>query len=47
MPRVGLDSEAVVETAAELADAHGLQALTLAALADQLGIRAAVAVCPP
>jgi AcrR family transcriptional regulator len=40
MPRVGLDSEAVVETAAELADARGLQALTLAALADRLGIRA-------
>ena len=40
MPRVGLDSEVVVETAAALADARGLQALTLAALADRLGIRA-------
>ncbi len=40
MPRAGLDSEAVVEAAAELADASGLEAVTLAALADRLGIRA-------
>jgi AcrR family transcriptional regulator len=40
MPRVGLDSEAVVGAAAELADAVGLEAVTLAALADRLGIRA-------
>lgn len=40
MPRAGLDSEAVVDAAAELADAAGLEAVTLAALADRLGIRA-------
>jgi AcrR family transcriptional regulator len=40
MPRAGLDSEAVVTAAAKLADADGLQALTLARLADQLGVRA-------
>ncbi|MGO9819904.1 MAG: TetR-like C-terminal domain-containing protein [Solirubrobacteraceae bacterium] len=40
MPRAGLDSEAVVEAAAELADASGFEAVTLAALADRLGIRA-------
>jgi AcrR family transcriptional regulator len=40
MPRAGLDSEAVVEAAAELADTNGFEAVTLAALADRLGIRA-------
>ncbi len=40
MPRVGLDSEAVVSAAAELADADGLEALTLARLAERLGVRA-------
>jgi AcrR family transcriptional regulator len=40
MPRAGLDSEAVVEVAAEMADHTGLEAVTLAALADRLGIRA-------
>ena len=40
MPRIGLDSEAVVAAAAELADAEGLEALTLARLAARLGIRA-------
>jgi AcrR family transcriptional regulator len=40
MPRVGLDAEAVVSAAAELADADGLDHLTLARLADRLGVRA-------
>jgi AcrR family transcriptional regulator len=39
MPRVGLDSEAVVVAAAELADAQGLEAMTLARLAERLGVR--------
>jgi len=39
MPRAGLSTEAVVAAAAELADAEGLRALTLAALAAQLGVR--------
>jgi AcrR family transcriptional regulator len=40
MPRVGLDTEAVVAAAAELADAEGLETVTLAALASKLGVRA-------
>ncbi len=40
MPRAGLGSEAVVDAAAELADEVGFEAVTLAALADRLGIRA-------
>ncbi len=40
MPRIGLDADAVVAAAAELADAEGLGALTLAQLAARLGIRA-------
>jgi AcrR family transcriptional regulator len=40
MPRAGLDSDGVVGAAAELADAEGLDALTLARLAGRLGIRA-------
>lgn len=40
MPRAGLHSEAVVSAAAELADADGLEAVTLARLADRLGVRA-------
>jgi AcrR family transcriptional regulator len=40
MPRAGLDSEAVVVAAAGLADSGGLESLTLARLADHLGIRA-------
>ena len=40
MPRAGLDREAVVTAAAELADAEGLEAVTLARLADRLGVRA-------
>jgi AcrR family transcriptional regulator len=39
MPRAGLDAEAVVAAAAELADAEGLPALTLARLAERLGVR--------
>ncbi len=39
MPRAGLDAEAVVTTAAALADDGGLAKLTLARLATALGIR--------
>jgi AcrR family transcriptional regulator len=39
MPRAGLDAEAVVATAARIADADGLEAVTLARLADTLGVR--------
>jgi AcrR family transcriptional regulator len=39
MPRAGLSAEAVTEAAAELADADGLEAVTLAALAARLGVR--------
>ena len=39
MPRAGLDPRAVVRTAAELADRHGLDHLTLAMLAQSLGVR--------
>ena len=39
MPRRGLDRAAVVEAAAALADAEGLEQLTLARLAHDLGIR--------
>jgi AcrR family transcriptional regulator len=38
-PRAGLDAEAVVAAASSLADADGLQALTLARLAERLGVR--------
>jgi AcrR family transcriptional regulator len=40
MPRAGLDSEAVVSAAAELSDVGGLEAVTLAQLAEHLGVRA-------
>ncbi|HWF55477.1 MAG TPA: WHG domain-containing protein [Solirubrobacteraceae bacterium] len=40
MPRAGLDQARVVQAAAELADEQGLQALTVARLAERLGIRA-------
>lgn len=40
MPRAGLDAESVVTTAAALADADGLDAVTLARVADALGVRA-------
>ncbi len=39
MPRSGLDSDAVVAAAAALADAEGLQAVTLAKVAAQLGVK--------
>jgi AcrR family transcriptional regulator len=39
MPRAGLDADAVVSAAAELADAEGLDAVTLARLAADLGVR--------
>jgi AcrR family transcriptional regulator len=39
MPRAGLDAAAVVGAAAKLADADGLEAVTLARLAAVLGIR--------
>lgn len=38
MPRAGLDRDAVVREAAQLADEIGLAALTMAALAKRLGI---------
>jgi AcrR family transcriptional regulator len=40
VPRAGLDAEAVVAAAAELADAEGLEAVTLARLAARLNVRA-------
>jgi AcrR family transcriptional regulator len=40
MPRVGLDTDAVVGAAARLADADGLESVTLARLAAELGVRA-------
>jgi len=40
MPRQGLDTQAVVDAAAALADAEGLEAVTLARLGAQLGVRA-------
>lgn len=39
MPRVGLDSASVVTAAAALADRDGLQELSLARLAGELGVR--------
>jgi AcrR family transcriptional regulator len=39
MPRSGLTSDAVVEAAARIADAEGLDAVTLARLAGDLGVR--------
>jgi AcrR family transcriptional regulator len=39
MPRAGLDTEAIVSAAEKLADAEGLEAVTLATLARQLGVR--------
>jgi AcrR family transcriptional regulator len=40
MPRAGLDTERVVDAAAEIADAEGLDAVTLARVAGRLGVRA-------
>lgn len=39
MPRAGLDAEAVVAAAAQVADEDGLDALSLARLAAELGVR--------
>ncbi len=39
MPRRGLDTEQVVREAAEILDAEGPEALTLAHVADRLGVR--------
>jgi AcrR family transcriptional regulator len=39
MPRAGLTTETVVSAAADLADEVGLSRLTLAAVADRLGVR--------
>jgi AcrR family transcriptional regulator len=39
MPRAGLDPDAVVDAAARIADAEGLDAVTLARLAGELGVR--------
>ena len=40
MPRQGLDAERVVEEAVRIADAEGLEAVTLARVAAALGVRA-------
>jgi AcrR family transcriptional regulator len=40
MPRAGLDASAVVDAAARLVDADGLDSLTLARVAASLGVRA-------
>jgi AcrR family transcriptional regulator len=40
MPRAGLDTERVVDAAAAIADAEGLDAVTLARVAGGLGVRA-------
>ena len=40
MPRRGLDTERVVAAAAEIADREGLDSLSMAHLASQLGVRA-------
>jgi AcrR family transcriptional regulator len=40
MPRMGLDAARVVDAAAGIADAEGLEAVTLARVAGQLGVRA-------
>ena len=40
MPRAGLDAEVVIDTAASVADAEGLRAVTVARLASTLGVRA-------
>ena len=40
MPRAGLDAEVVLQTAVMLADAEGLESLTVAKLALRLGVKA-------
>jgi AcrR family transcriptional regulator len=39
MPRAGLDRDAVLDAASTLADAEGLEAVTLARLAERLGVK--------
>jgi AcrR family transcriptional regulator len=39
MPRAGLDAAAVVRAAAEIADADGLEAVTLSSVAAKLGVK--------
>lgn len=39
MPRVGLSADGVIDAAAELADEAGMDAVTLAALAERLGVK--------
>ena len=39
MPRAGLGTDAVVAAAADLADTHGFESVTLARLAAELGVR--------
>lgn len=39
MARAGLNTGAVVEAAAEIADAHGLEAVTLSTVAARLGVK--------
>lgn len=39
MPRAGLSTTAVVDAAAAVADAEGLEAVTLARIADSVGVR--------
>jgi len=39
VPRAGLDTERVVDTAARIADAEGLDAVSLARVAAELGVR--------
>jgi AcrR family transcriptional regulator len=39
MPRAGIDSEAIVAAAATVADADGLEAVSLARVAESLGVR--------
>lgn len=39
MPRAGLTSQGVIDAAAALADEHGIDAVTLAALAGRLGVK--------
>ena len=38
-PRIGLTLPKIVETAAEIADTNGIQEVTLASVAQRLGIR--------
>ena len=40
MPRAGLDTERVIDAAARIADVDGLDAVTLARVAGELGVRA-------